>query len=146
MSTRCKRDAKSIWRRHAVRPLLTLLILRVLVAFAAAQHAIALAFASIHSGSTSPGGLGDGAFTTRYLGEMARVEEDVRPEWESLWREVVLTPVTKFAAYFPRVDALVAKRARKLIDLDAARSRVKAEVEKPSKDAGKLPQVTYPTL
>ena len=72
---------------------------------------------------------------------MSRIDEEVRPEWESMYREVVLTPVTKFSMFFPRINNLVEKRSRKLLDYDAAASKVNSEMDKPSKNTEKLPQV-----
>lgn len=54
-------------------------------------------------------------------------------------RSTVLDPITHFCAYFPDINECIKKRNHKLIDYDAVRAKVKKLVEKPDKDAAKLP-------
>lgn len=56
------------------------------------------------------------------------------------YRTTVIDPIGRFCAYFPDVNEAIKKRAHKLLDYDALRARVKRLVEKPDKDASKLPR------
>ncbi|KAH8178426.1 BAR domain-containing protein [Sarocladium implicatum] len=56
------------------------------------------------------------------------------------YRTTVLDPISRFCAYFPDVNECIKKRAHKLLDYDALRAKVKRLVEKPDKDATKLPR------
>lgn len=80
----------------------------------------------------------------KYRDEMGRLDEETRPEFDMLYREVALAPITKFSCFFPKINSLITKRAHKLLDYDAAKSKVKHELEKPSKNAAKLDQVSKP--
>lgn len=55
-------------------------------------------------------------------------------------RTTVLEPISRFSAYFPDINECIKKRNHKLIDYDATRAKVKKLVEKPDKDATKLPR------
>lgn len=48
--------------------------------------------------------------------------------------------IGRFCAYFPDINECVKKRANKLLDYDSLRAKVKRLVEKPDKDATKLPR------
>ncbi|GFP59642.1 protein hob3 [Trichoderma asperellum] len=56
------------------------------------------------------------------------------------YRTTVLEPIGRFCAYFPDVNECIKKRSHKLLDYDALRAKVKKLVEKPDKDATKLPR------
>ncbi|CAM1502683.1 Fc.00g074590.m01.CDS01 [Cosmosporella sp. VM-42] len=56
------------------------------------------------------------------------------------YRQTVLDPISRFCAYFPDVNECIKKRSHKLLDYDALRAKVKRLVEKPDKDATKLPR------
>ncbi|KAJ5169163.1 BAR-domain-containing protein [Penicillium canariense] len=56
------------------------------------------------------------------------------------YRTTVLEPISRFCAYFPDVNECIKKRNHKLLDYDAMRAKVKKLVEKPDKDATKLPR------
>jgi hypothetical protein len=56
------------------------------------------------------------------------------------YRTTVLEPITRFCAYFPDINECIKKRSHKLLDYDALRAKVKRLVEKPDKDATKLPR------
>lgn len=56
------------------------------------------------------------------------------------YRLTVLDPISRFTAYFPDINECIKKRSHKLLDYDALRARVKRLVEKPDKDATKLPR------
>ncbi|MCJ1307517.1 BAR adaptor protein Hob3 [Agyrium rufum] len=56
------------------------------------------------------------------------------------FRMTVLEPISRFVAYFPDINECIKKRNHKLLDYDKTRSAVKKLVEKPDKDATKLPR------
>ncbi|KAI2788284.1 Protein hob3 [Penicillium oxalicum] len=61
------------------------------------------------------------------------------------YRTTVLDPISRFCAYFPDVNECIKKRNHKLLDYDAMRAKVKRLVEKPDKDASKLPRTERET-
>lgn len=56
------------------------------------------------------------------------------------YRSTVLDPISRFTAYFPEINECIKKRNNKLLDYDALRARVRKLVDKPDKDATKLPR------
>ncbi|KAG8710008.1 hypothetical protein FRC08_017761 [Ceratobasidium sp. 394] len=68
------------------------------------------------------------------------LDAGVTRELDAPYRTTVLEPVGKMCAYFPVINEGIAKRNKKLLDYDAARSRVRKLVDKPSEDATKLPR------
>ena len=57
----------------------------------------------------------------------------------------VLEPISRFCAYFPDINECIKKRNHKLLDYDSMRAKVKKLVEKPDKDATKLPRMERET-
>ncbi|CAI4295124.1 hypothetical protein SCAW_036240 [Saccharomyces cerevisiae] len=55
-------------------------------------------------------------------------------------RETVLDPITKFSTYFKEIEEAIKKRDHKKQDFDAAKAKVRKLVDKPAKDASKLPR------
>ena len=55
-----------------------------------------------------------------------------------------MEPLGKMNAYFPVINEHISKRNKKLLDYDAARSKVRKLTDKPSDDPTKLPKVSYP--
>ncbi|KAJ3868857.1 MAG: hypothetical protein NXY57DRAFT_1007235 [Lentinula lateritia] len=56
------------------------------------------------------------------------------------YRTAISEPLGKMCAYFPTVNEHIAKRNKKLLDYDAARSRLRKLIDKPSEDPTKLPK------
>lgn len=56
------------------------------------------------------------------------------------FRETVLEPITKFATYFDEIETAIKKREHKKQDYDAAKAKVRRLIDKPAKDATKLPR------
>ena len=69
------------------------------------------------------------------------LDSQSRVEYDETFRATVLEPLTHYAVLFPDINDVVKKRNNKLLDYDAARSRTKKLVDKPSSDATKLPKV-----
>ncbi|KAG9113869.1 hypothetical protein FRC07_007714, partial [Ceratobasidium sp. 392] len=68
------------------------------------------------------------------------LDAGVTRELDAPYRTTVLEPVGKMCAYFPVINEGIAKRNKKLLDYDAARSKVRKLVDKPSEDPTKLPR------
>ena len=60
------------------------------------------------------------------------------------YRTTISEPLGKMCAYFPVINEHISKRNKKLLDYDAARSKVRKLTDKPSDDPTKLPKVSYP--
>jgi bridging integrator 3 len=60
------------------------------------------------------------------------------------YRATVLEPIGKLCSYNSEVNNAISKRNKKALDYDAARSKVKKLVDKPSDDTTKLPRVIEP--
>ncbi|KAK2464193.1 hypothetical protein APHAL10511_003650 [Amanita phalloides] len=61
-------------------------------------------------------------------------------ELEGPYRTTISEPLGKMCAYFPVVNEHISKRNKKLLDYDAARSKLKKVIDKPSEDPTKLPR------
>ncbi|KAJ7682705.1 hypothetical protein DFH06DRAFT_1278238 [Mycena polygramma] len=61
-------------------------------------------------------------------------------ELDGPYRTTISEPLGKMCAYFPVVNEHIAKRNKKLLDYDAARSKVRKLIDKPSEDPTKLPK------
>ncbi|TFK17146.1 BAR-domain-containing protein [Coprinopsis marcescibilis] len=56
------------------------------------------------------------------------------------YRTAISEPLGKMCAYFPITNEHIAKRNKKLLDYDSARSKLKKLIDKPSEDPTKLPR------
>ncbi|KAF9820293.1 hypothetical protein IEO21_01507 [Rhodonia placenta] len=61
-------------------------------------------------------------------------------EMDAPYRTTVMEPLGKMCAYFPVVNEHISKRNKKLLDYDAARSKMNKLIAKPSEDPTKLPR------
>ncbi|KAJ7179050.1 hypothetical protein C8R46DRAFT_1072311 [Mycena filopes] len=61
-------------------------------------------------------------------------------ELDGPYRTTISEPLGKMCAYFPVVNEHIAKRNKKLLDYDSARSKVRKLIDKPSEDPTKLPK------
>ncbi|KZT21399.1 BAR-domain-containing protein [Neolentinus lepideus HHB14362 ss-1] len=61
-------------------------------------------------------------------------------ELDAPYRTTILEPLGKMNAYFPIVNEHITKRNKKLLDYDAARSKMRKLIDKPSEDPTKLPK------
>ncbi|KAN0063786.1 BAR adaptor protein Hob3 [Thecaphora frezii] len=61
-------------------------------------------------------------------------------EIDAPYRATVLEPIGKMCSYFPEINRTLDKRNKKLLDYDAARSRHRKLIDKPSDDPLKLPK------
>lgn len=58
-----------------------------------------------------------------------------------MFRGTLLDPLNLFIHHFSEVNEVIKKRNNKLLDYDAARTKVRKLVDKPSEDPTKLPKV-----
>jgi amphiphysin len=61
-------------------------------------------------------------------------------EMEAPFRTTVLEPLGKMNSYFPIINEHITKRNKRLLDYDAARSKVRKLIDKPSDDPSRLPK------
>jgi hypothetical protein len=75
-----------------------------------------------------------------YLQCVRELDEETVKQIDEPFRETILDPITKFAGYFLEVDEAIKKRAHKKVDYDLCKAKVRKLIDKPAKDAGKLPR------
>lgn len=68
------------------------------------------------------------------------LEGIVSRELEAPYRTTIQEPIGKMCAYFPVVNDTIAKRNKKLLDYDSARSKLRKAIDKPGEDPLKLPK------
>ncbi|KIK27623.1 hypothetical protein PISMIDRAFT_163469 [Pisolithus microcarpus 441] len=68
------------------------------------------------------------------------LDASVQRELEAPYRTTIMEPLGKMNAYFPIINEHISKRNKKLLDYDAARSKLRKVIEKPSDDPTKLPK------
>jgi hypothetical protein len=61
-------------------------------------------------------------------------------ELDAPYRTCLSEPMGKMCAYFPIINEHIAKRNKKMLDYDSARSRHRKLIDKPSEDPTKLPK------
>ncbi|KAG2043319.1 hypothetical protein BDR03DRAFT_886785 [Suillus americanus] len=85
---------------------------------------------------TSDGAMASHAFTSA----VEELDGGIQRELEGPYRTTIMEPLGKMNAYFPVVNEHITKRNKKLLDFDAARSKLRKTIEKPSEDPTKLPK------
>ncbi|KAI6033211.1 hypothetical protein F5J12DRAFT_799483 [Pisolithus orientalis] len=68
------------------------------------------------------------------------LDASVQRELDAPYRTTIMEPLGKMNAYFPIINEHISKRNKKLLDYDAARSKLRKVIEKPSDDPTKLPK------
>lgn len=108
-------------------------------AVTAAQVTIAEIVSNLYEEPSSGGSLysNSGHY---YLQAVRELDEETVKQVDGPFRETILDPVTKFMNYFKEIDEAIKKRAHKKTDLDQCKAKVRRLVDKPAKDAGKLPR------
>lgn len=64
-----------------------------------------------------------------------------RQQFDEAYRKTVTDPITRLNVVFPEASELAKKRERKLMDYDLAKTRTRREIDKPSKDPNRLPDL-----
>ncbi|KAJ8588541.1 BAR-domain-containing protein [Rhizopogon salebrosus TDB-379] len=85
---------------------------------------------------TSDGAMASHAFKSA----VEELDSGIQRELDAPYRATIMEPLGKMNAYFPVVNEHIAKRNKKLLDYDAARSKLRKVIEKPSEDPTKLPK------
>ncbi|KAF8258374.1 BAR-domain-containing protein [Lactarius quietus] len=75
-----------------------------------------------------------------YRRSVEELDTGISRELDAPYRTTILDPLGKMNSYFPTINEHISKRNKKLLDYDAARSKVRKMAEKPSEDATKLPK------
>ncbi|KZO98782.1 BAR-domain-containing protein [Calocera viscosa TUFC12733] len=75
-----------------------------------------------------------------YKQAVEELDQGIARELDQPYRTGILEPVGRMASYFPTINEAVSKRNKKLLDYDAARSRLRKLIDKPSDDPTKLPR------
>jgi amphiphysin len=83
----------------------------------------------------------DGSIASHsYKRAVEELDSGVMRELDAPYRTTILEPVGKMGAYFPVINEHIAKRNKKLLDYDAARSKLRKLTDKPTEDPTKLPK------
>lgn len=108
-------------------------------AVTASQVTIAEVISNLYDDSKyiSGGGYNVGNY---YLQCVQDFDTETVKQLDGPFRETILDPITKFSSYFKEIDEAIKKRDHKKQDYDAAKAKVRRLVDKPAKDASKLPR------
>lgn len=108
-------------------------------AVTAAQVTIAEVISNLYDDSKliSGGGYNVGNY---YLQSVQDFDGETVKQLDGPFRETVLDPVSKFSNYFKEIDDAIKKRNHKKQDFEAAKAKVRRLIDKPSKDASKVPR------
>lgn len=74
-----------------------------------------------------------------FLDTVKELDVSTIKELDEPYREAVLDPITRFCSYFVDINEAIKKRQHKLLDYDRLRAKTQRLVDKPVKDASKLP-------
>ncbi|KAH3673575.1 hypothetical protein WICMUC_003682 [Wickerhamomyces mucosus] len=102
------------------------------------QVRIAEVISSLYDDSKSAGGASN--VGNYYLQCVEEFDVETVKQLDGPFRETVLTPLTTFTQYFTEIDEAIKKRSHKKIDFEGAKAKVRRLVDKPAKDASKLPR------
>jgi len=103
-------------------------------AMTAAQARLAETIDSFY-GDSSDSAMAANAYR-RAVGDL---ESSTARDLDAPFRATVLEPIGKMCSYWPEINKAIEKRNKKLLDYDAARTKARKLVEKPSDDSSKLP-------
>ncbi|KAL5507621.1 HOB3 [Sanghuangporus vaninii] len=83
----------------------------------------------------------DGAMAAHaYKQSVIELDDVIGRELDAPYRTTIMEPLGKMNAYFPVINEQISKRNKKLLDYDAARSKLRKTIDKPSEDPTKLPK------
>lgn len=75
-----------------------------------------------------------------YLQCVRELDEETVKQVDGPFRETILDPLAKFSGYFKEIDEAIKKRSHKKLDYDQTKAKVRKLIDKPAKDAAKLPR------
>ncbi|KAL7664099.1 BAR domain-containing protein [[Candida] zeylanoides] len=108
-------------------------------AVTAAQVTIAETISHLYEETKQGGGTSYADVGAYYLQSVRDFDEETVKQVDGPFRETILDPISKFANYFTEIDEALKKRAHKKLDYDQCKAKVRKLIDKPNKDAGKLP-------
>ncbi|AET38442.1 amphiphysin-like protein RVS161 Ecym_2742 [Eremothecium cymbalariae DBVPG len=108
-------------------------------AVTASQVTIAEVISNLYDDSKSSSGSGYNV-GNYYLQCVRDFDSETVKQLDGPFRETVLDPISKFSMYFDEIEGAIKKRDHKKQDYDAAKAKVRRLVDKPAKDATKLPR------
>jgi len=83
----------------------------------------------------------DGAVVgNAYKRAVEDLDGSITLEFDTPYRTTVLEPVGKMCSLFPIINEHISKRDKKMLDYDAARSKLQKLINKPSEDPTKMPK------
>lgn len=109
-------------------------------AVTASQVTIAEVISSIHDDSRITPTSGSYNVASYYLHCVTDFDSETVKQLDGPFRETVLDPISKFSSYFEEIEGAIKKRDHKKQDYDASKAKVRRLIDKPSKDATKLPR------
>ncbi|EIM81308.1 BAR-domain-containing protein [Stereum hirsutum FP-91666 SS1] len=75
-----------------------------------------------------------------YKRSVEDLDNGISRELDAPYRATIMEPIGKMVSYFPIINEHIAKRNKKALDFDAARSKLRKLTEKPSDDPTKFPR------
>lgn len=108
-------------------------------AVTASQVTIAETISNLYEESKQGGGSVYTELGSYYTQCVKDFDEETVKQVDGPFRETILDPVTKFANYFVEIDEALKKRSHKKLDYDQCKAKVRKLIDKPAKDASKLP-------
>ncbi|CDK28461.1 unnamed protein product [Kuraishia capsulata CBS 1993] len=107
-------------------------------AVTASQSAIAEVISNLYEDNQNNGAYNNlGGY---YLQVIQEFDQETVKQLDGPFRETVLDPIGKFCQYFDEIAEAIKKRAHKKVDYEQAKSKVRRLIDKPAKDASKLPR------
>lgn len=114
--------------------------LDALRAVTASQVTIAEIVSNLYEEGKSGSGSAYSTVGAYYLQSVRDIDEETVKQVDGPFRETILDPITKFANYFNEIDEAIKKRTHKKTDYDQCKAKVRRLIDKPAKDAAKLPR------
>lgn len=111
--------------------------LDALRAVTASQVSMGETINNLYEDARTLGGVNVGGY---YLQAVQDYDTETVKQLDGPFRETVLDPITKFCTYFTEISEAIKKRSHKRQDYEQAKSKVRRLVDKPAKDAAKLPR------
>ncbi|KAG2237704.1 hypothetical protein BDF21DRAFT_383015 [Thamnidium elegans] len=75
-----------------------------------------------------------------YKRAIEKLDEEARSNLDAAYRATVIEPLGRYCSYFPEINEAIKRRQKMSSEYDAARSKVRKLVDRPSEDPQKLPR------
>ncbi|GMM44172.1 amphiphysin-like protein [Pichia kluyveri] len=106
-------------------------------AVTASQVAMGETINNLYEDARNLGGVNIGGM---YLQAVTEYDTETVKQLDGPFRETILDPITKFSSYFKEINEAIKKRSHKKQDYEQCKSKVRRLIDKPAKDASKLPR------